>query len=277
MFWLQSVLSRYGGVLLAVVLLMLSAHTSSTVAQGTCDPVTRVVSPVDMNAFTRVQDYAVRSARHDGRYHSGEDYALVDGGMLQGTPVRAMASGRVTYAYGEGWGRDGGVVILAHEMPNEVTYYSLYGHVAAPDENGFPAGGACVGAGDVIGVIGQASPAPHLHFEIRTGTGAGRSPGAGYTVPYPNAEGYRRPSRFIVNWQARLSRPVNWVTDMSREQGFDTPPLVLDDNSLIVINGTRIERILPDGRQLWRTNLDREAVAALGFQGQTYEIGRAHV
>jgi len=237
---------------------------------GTCDPVSRVVSPVDTADFTRVQDYAVRSVRHDGRYHTGEDYALVGDAPTQGAPVRAVANGRVTYAYAQGWGREGGVVILEHQMPNEATYYSVYGHLAETDALSFPPGDACVQAGDVLGVIGAVSPAPHLHFEIRRGTAAGRAPGVGYTWEPPNESGYRRPARFLTNWQARLDRNIDWVTDMSLENGYAAPPLVLDDNSLIVINERRIERILPDGRQLWRKNLDREAVVALGFQGQTY-------
>ena len=108
-------------------------------AQTICPQVDRVTPPVDPAAFALVQDYGVRSPRHEGRYHTGEDWALHEASSL-GQPVRAVANGTVTYAYPQGWGRDGGVVILEHALPNDTTVYSVYGHLIETDGSPFPAG-----------------------------------------------------------------------------------------------------------------------------------------
>ncbi|MEL6268461.1 MAG: M23 family metallopeptidase [Chloroflexota bacterium] len=239
----------------------------TTHAQTVCPDVDAMTTPVDMGAFTMVQDYGARSPRHNGRYHTGEDWALPDATAF-GQPVRAIATGTVTYAYGQGWGRDGGVVILEHTMSDESIIYSVYGHLIETDATPFPAGGACVEAGEVIGSIGEVRPTAHLHFEIRVSNG--RTPGHGYTWDYPDAEGYRRPAKFLLNWQARLNRTVSFVSNLRVERGYHAPPLPLSDNSLVFLNETEMFRILPDGRQFWRKGLDRPAVALTGFQGQSY-------
>jgi molybdopterin-guanine dinucleotide biosynthesis protein A len=53
----------------------------------------------------------------------------------------------------------GGKPILWHLM----SYYSQYGHLVETDAVRFPQPYTCVSAGDVIGVVGEARPAPHLH------------------------------------------------------------------------------------------------------------------
>ncbi len=251
------------------ICLLIVAWGAVPIAQGQvrCAAVDRVFAPVDMAAFALVQDYGVRSPRHDGRYHTGEDWALLDGNT-RGQPVRAIANGVVTYAYDQGWGKDGGVIILEHTLADESTVYSVYGHLAATESTPFPNGNACVSAGDVIGLIGDARPSAHLHFEIRVSNG--RSPGQGYTWVYPNEEGYRRPSQFLQNTSAELDRTVNWVTRLNRETSYTTPPLALNDNSLLVPNGAQIARILPDGRQLWRKTYERDIVAVRGFEGNPF-------
>lgn len=248
-------------------LVCLCGVTFTAQAQGTCPPVDRVLPPIDMNAFTIMQDYGVRSPRHDGRYHAGEDWALRDG-AARGQPVRAIANGTATYSYPQGWGRDGGVVILEHRLPDDTVLYSVYGHLMQTADAPFPPGSACVSAGDVIGLIGDARPTAHLHFEIRVSNG--RSPGQGYTWEYPNQLGYRRPSRVLQNWQAELNRNVEWVTNLSSETGYSTPPLPLSDNSLLIANSAQIARILPDGRQLWRKTYEQNVMAVRGFQGAAF-------
>lgn len=262
-------------VLLAAAVALIASGAAVS-AQVTCPQVDRVVPPVDMTLFSNVQDYGVRSPRHDGRYHTGEDWALTEADSL-GQPVRAMANGIVTYAYDQGWGRDGGVVILEHTMPDDTTIYSVYGHLMQTQSAPFPIGVACVSAGDVIGAIADARPAPHLHFEIRVRNG--RSPGQGYTWDYPDESGHRRPSRFLQNWTARLDRSVSWVANLRPTNGYHTPPVILSDNSLLIANGSQVVRLLPDGRQLWRKQLDAPVASLVGFQGASYVYstdGRIH-
>ncbi|MDP0995321.1 peptidoglycan DD-metalloendopeptidase family protein, partial [Klebsiella pneumoniae] len=87
-------------------------------------------------------------------WYGGPDY-------VTGSPVRAAARGRVTYSYPLGWGRDGGVVILQHTFPDGTTAYSQYGHIIESDTVKCPRRQDCVSAGDIIGVIADARPAPH--------------------------------------------------------------------------------------------------------------------
>ena len=124
--------------------------------------------PVDRASFTLVQAFGVPSPRHQGRYHTGEDYHGPRGASL-GQPVRAAASGLVTYSAPNGWGRDGGVVIIQHVFADGTTVYSQYGHMMETSTILFPARYSCVNQGDIIGAVGDIRPAPHLHFEIRLG------------------------------------------------------------------------------------------------------------
>lgn len=91
-----------------------------------------------------------------GRFHAGIDLAAP-----AGTPVTAVAPGRVTWA---GW-RDGGwgrLVTLAH--PGGVrTMYAHLSRVRAVL-------GTSVARGEVIGLVGRTGvrvSAPHLHLEVR--------------------------------------------------------------------------------------------------------------
>lgn len=255
-------MSRHATLLMVAVLLAFTVHPIAS--QGQCPPVDSILPPVDPNAFALVQPYAVRSVRHEGRYHAGEDWALPDG-TSQGQSVRAVANGRVIYSYPDAWGMDGGVVILEHELPDERLLYTLYGHLAESDTVRFPAGEACVSAGDVVGVIGDARPAPHLHFETRISNG--RAPNTGYTDTLPDAQGYRAPSVTLQNEAARLRRSVAWVTTLDERSA--APPLVLNDNSLLILAGDSVRRVLPDGRLYWRTRLPQPAVALSALQGRS--------
>lgn len=246
----------------ALVLILLAGRPAAT--QDTCPVVNAVNFPVDPTTYTIAQDYAARSPRHDGRYHTGEDW-VIPGGAPSGGIVRAVATGRVTYALPLAWGRDGGVIILEHTLPDGTVAYSVYGHLREADGVPFPALGACVERGTALGVIGDARPVPHLHFEIRTENGS--TPGPGYTATYPDFIGYRRPSAFITEWAARLSVAVRWVTTLRDPGGPLAPPLLLNDNSALVLTPGAVTRILPDGRAFWRTTLDRPAVAVTGAAG----------
>ncbi len=229
-------------------------------ARGQCGTVTDISLPVDVAQFTLAQDYGVPSPRHQGRYHTGEDYyGGRNASYLQ--PVRAAADGRVTYSAPWGWGRDGGVVIIEHTFPDGSIAYSQYGHMEEIPERPFPARYACVKAGDIIGSVGNARPAPHLHFEIRTNQPD--IPGPGYTWDFPDALGWKRPTPFVVNWNAWLHPAHRWHVELDDE--WLLPPVELADHSLVYLEANRLRRITPDGRVLWRASLDKIAVGLFAY------------
>lgn len=260
---------------LGAALLVLFGWLALTIhAQDTCGIVDGISYPIDPNAFMLAQDYAVPSMRHQGRYHTGEDW-YGGLGLTLGQPVRAAARGRVTFSAPTGWGTDGGVVIIEHTFPDGSIYYTQYGHMLPTDIYPFPERWSCVEQGDVIGTVGDARPAPHLHFEVRFPNGInGTAPGPGYTRAAPYDEGYRDPEKFILNQQAWLSVWHAWHLLIGQEgaadeRGPSTPPLLLNDNSLLYLNGdgTILRRATPDGRILWRALLERRAVALDGWRG----------
>ena len=232
-------------------------------AQSGCGVVESISFPVDPNVFVIAQDFGVSSQRHGGRYHTAEDWY---GGRdsSYGTPVRAIAPGGVTYSYPLGWGRDGGVVILEHTFPDGTIAYSQYGHMEETDQYPFPEKFACVRQGDVVGKVGNARPAPHVHFEIHLNRPD--DPGAGYTWEDPTTVGYVRPSQFVLNWQGWLQPSHRWHLILLEEAGPISPPLELPDHSLLYMDAGRIRGVMPDGRVLWRINLDRPAVSLTPFE-----------
>jgi len=247
--------------LLLIGLFVLVTYASH--AQNDCGLVDEVVYPVDETAFSMTQGYAVASPRHQGRFHTGVDFHSGDGQSLS-QPVRAIANGRVTYSYHLGWGRDGGVIILEHNLPDGLIVYSMYGHVTPISGSELPPRRACVAAGEVIAAIGDARPAPHLHFEIRVNTPD--TPGPGYTREAPDLIGYRDPLRFLANQQAALHPAFDWL--LQPAERFVAPPLVLNDGSSLYLDGDTIRRVTADGRVLWRYRLDNPAVSVTAFQGQ---------
>ena len=87
-------------------------------------------------------------------FHEG-----IDIGAARGTPIRAAASGTVTFA-GQMSGY-GNVVIVSHDGGLQ----TRYAHQSAMSVTA----GQTVAAGDVIGAVGSTGEAtgPHLHFEVR--------------------------------------------------------------------------------------------------------------
>jgi murein DD-endopeptidase MepM/ murein hydrolase activator NlpD len=87
-------------------------------------------------------------------FHEGIDIAAA-----QGTPIRAAASGTVTFA-GQMSGY-GNVVIVSHDGGLQ----TRYAHQSAMSVTA----GQTVAAGEVIGAVGATGEAtgPHLHFEVR--------------------------------------------------------------------------------------------------------------
>jgi murein DD-endopeptidase MepM/ murein hydrolase activator NlpD len=89
-----------------------------------------------------------------GRMHEGIDIAAPSG-----TPIRAVAAGRIIYA-GYNAGGYGNLTIIDHG--NGLA--TAYAHQSA-----IYVGGGSVSQGTVIGAVGStgASTGPHLHFEVR--------------------------------------------------------------------------------------------------------------
>lgn len=257
-------MKRLIGLLSILTLLMLTPYAA---AQTQCGIIDRIQMPIDTNTYRSVQDFGAQSGRHQGRYHSGEDWALPQAAAY-GQPVFAIADGRVTFASPNGWGRDGGVIILEHAFPDGSTFYSMYGHLTDAEGVQFPAEYTCVRAGEVLASIGDVRPAPHLHFEIRSNDAVwgGAIPGQGYSWQAPERLGLRRASKFIVNWQAWLHDAFRWRVDLADEGGAAAPPLRLEDESRVVLDNNRAIRISPDGRILWRVLLDEEAVGLMPLE-----------
>ncbi len=250
-------------ITLILTILPVPEHTN---AQEQCETATTITYPIDTTLFTMVQDYGVASPRHQGRFHTGEDWHLAEG-QTAGQPVRAIASGVVTFSGPNGWGRDGGVIIIQHTFEDGTIIWSQYGHIADNESVTFPSRFSCVEAGEIIAVVGDSRPAPHLHFEIRVASDG--TPGPGYTRADPFTMGWRRPAQFVANQQA-WSQPSHLWHVINSTFYPTTPPLVLNDNSMMVIDGALLRGITIDGRVLWRVALEDAAVAITGYQGNPY-------
>ncbi len=234
-----------------VALLVLAAllNPAPSHAQGPCGVVDAIDFPVDPDHFFVVYPYGLPSSRFDGRYHAGEDW-FSGRATTYGAPVRAIARGRVTYSEPLGWGRDKGVVIIEHLMPDGTLWYSLYGHMEEAEGAAFPSVYTCVNRGDVVGAIGRPRPAPHLHLEIRNF--GPDSPGPGYWGTDPTLSGWRNPSKFIVNWQAWLNPAHRWHADIADETGPRWPGIIRADGGTIVYDDGRLKALNPSGQVLWR-------------------------
>ncbi|MET7316798.1 transglycosylase family protein [Streptomyces thermoviolaceus] len=117
----------------------------------------RLAAPVRATIGT---GYRAAGAHWSKGYHTGVDFEVPTG-----TPVQAVAAGRVVSA---GWGGAYGYqVVIRHEDGR----YSQYGHLSAISVKA----GQTVGAGRRIGRSGATGnvTGPHLHFEVRTGPGFG--------------------------------------------------------------------------------------------------------
>ncbi|MGB1288750.1 MAG: peptidoglycan DD-metalloendopeptidase family protein, partial [Aggregatilineales bacterium] len=253
-----------------IIFWMMSVFALPAIAQTDCETVSSVQMPIDTDTFTLVQDFAVRSVRHEGRFHIGEDW-YAGRGNTAGQPVQAVANGRVTFSSENGWGADGGVVILEHILPDERVFYTQYGHLSATAAMPFPARLACVSAGDIIGVVGDVRPAPHLHFEVRVDNPA--SPGPGYLRENPYSAGWRNPGAFITGLQTASHSAYLWQVTVENDNstaGLSASPFLFNDDSLLYLTGRILRRITPDGRILWRQNLEKDAVSITGIAGETH-------
>jgi murein DD-endopeptidase MepM/ murein hydrolase activator NlpD len=143
----------------------------------------------------------------DLAFHAAEDYK-----RPAGTPVYAMADGRISYsgpAGGYGW-----LIIIDHPQAN---LYSLYGHLS-PSRWKLQKGTE-VKRGDLIAFLGDPdenggsadSPLePHLHFGIR----------AGQTVDYPS----RGEWRFMAGWIRLCPQDLGWLQPSLVITSQEIPP-----------------------------------------------------
>lgn len=253
--------SRFASWYLCAFALLFFLFPAAIHAQApSCGYVTDIDFPVDPSVFTIAQDYAAPSPRHQGRYHTGEDWTLRENPpATEGQFVRAIADGRVLFSSPNGWGIDGGVIMIEHTFPDNSVATSLYGHITDSTGVQFPAIYTCVKKGDILAAVGDARPAPHVHIEIRAETSS--TIGAGYSWDNPTTLAHRRPSKFILNWQAWLSNAYRWHLDLGDETGAAVEPIQLDDNSVIYVDRDRLARVNPNGGVLWRANLAARPLA----------------
>lgn len=137
-------------------------------------------------------------------YHAAEDYHLP-----AGTPVYAIADGRISFSgpmRGYGW-----LIIIDHPQAN---LYSLYGHLS-PSRWRLESG--TVEKGDLIAYLGDpdengGSPEqplrPHLHFGLR----------AGQRSDYPGMGEWR--------WQA------GWIKACPQDLGWLRPSLIISSQDI---------------------------------------------
>jgi murein DD-endopeptidase MepM/ murein hydrolase activator NlpD len=140
---------------------------------GVHDPVAPYFSlrrPFGDGAETRASRYYPYGTAAHGAYmlHHGADI-----GNLEGTPVLAVADGRVVFAGHDDvqrWGPRtdfyGTLVVLQHDQEAEgQPIATLYGHLSRT----LVETGDEVEAGEVVGAVGSTGVAlgPHLHFEVR--------------------------------------------------------------------------------------------------------------
>ena len=124
---------------------------------------TRIVFPLPEGTWVRTSPFGWREDPFTGEraFHSGADFAAADG-----TPILAIADGRVTVA--EFSGGYGGLIVIQHTVGGQ-RVASAYAHMW---QHGIHVtAGQTVTAGQHIGDVGSSgrSTGAHLHFEIRPG------------------------------------------------------------------------------------------------------------
>lgn len=222
---------------------------------GAVDTFDFPLNPPDAVGLSGGSDFGIYRSRFE-KFHAGEDWWHGRGASF-GQPVYAIGHGLVTYADGDGWGRDKGVVIVQHTYVDGSQVLSFYGHLDPPSVT--LAVGACVQRGDYVGDIGRPRSSPHLHFEMRT-----QSPWStltGYWPDDPRAQGWLPPSQTIWAQRVRVAPGVQW--SLSADNTAITP-IGLAGDALLALNGDALTEIaLADGatQTLLRAPEDEPGVA----------------
>ncbi|MBN2386914.1 MAG: peptidoglycan DD-metalloendopeptidase family protein [Anaerolineales bacterium] len=188
-------------------------------------------------------------------YHAGEDWYAAGGSSL-GEAVHSIGHGLVTYAQPNGWGPDLGTIVVRHDFPGEVSFYSFYGHLE-PSSVTVQAG-ECVLRGEQIGTIGRPRSGPHLHFEIRTQMP--EQPGPGYWPVDPLRAGWLPPTQMLYATRLRLTPGVLWALPVPGEAAFG---LGIFEDALLLVWDDRLQAVsVQDGTALWSTPLPASVVNA---------------
>lgn len=228
---------------------------------GTINDPTQLMYPVNRDEFVLINPFSRPNARFDGRLHTGDDWVKREGESL-GEPVYAIGPGRVMYSNPLGWGRDKGVIIIEHIIRDGYTFYALYGHIEELNDVVFPPSGTCVAAGELIGVIGDPRPAPHLHFEVRIFDPF--TPGPGYWPIDPQLEGWLNPSQFIDNWRGWLHPAHRWHVVAGDADGLTPTPVLFDDGVVAYVDDQYLRYLDADGRLIQQYRL-ADSVEAIGL------------
>ncbi|WP_053382640.1 M23 family metallopeptidase [Leucobacter celer] len=135
---------------------------------GQLPETSRIVFPLPDGSYTSTDSFGWRTDPFTGEseFHSGSDLAAADG-----TPIFAVADGRVAVAEFGGWG---GLIIIEHTVKG-ARVASYYVHMWR--DGIYVTAGETVAAGQHIGDVGSSgrSTGPHLHLEIHPG-GQGQPP-----------------------------------------------------------------------------------------------------
>ncbi len=124
-------------------------------------PATSKVGSTVASTMKSVAGYFINPLPSGRKTQGLHDKYAIDIGAPTGTPIRAAASGTVTFA-AMGWnGAYGNVVFIKHPNGTE----TRYAHMSRLNTST----GRKVGQGDIIGYVGSTgrSTGPHLHFEVR--------------------------------------------------------------------------------------------------------------
>lgn len=234
-------------LLLALALMLAPQPPAHAQRSAPCGVVDGLDYPIDISdTLEQGFDDFGRYRERFGGLHVGLDIGF----RRLGEPVYAAARGLVTYSDTEGWDTEKGVVIVEHTFPDGSIIYTLYGHMEETDTLRFPAVGACVERGQVLGGIGWPSRGlPHLHYEIRNFMPDDGGPG--YVLTNPLLQGWYHPLEFTQLWRARLAHGLIFAVT------FDTvpqlPPVLLDSGTLAAAVEGAVQVVFPNGGTRWRT------------------------
>lgn len=114
---------------------------------------------------TSSYDKMGNSGRESRTVHLGVDFWLP-----AQTPVHALFDGKVMTAINDAGDKEyGGLVILKHEVGDDLEFYTLYGHLTVSSATKHKVGDE-IKKGDCIGLLGNypenGNWAPHLHFQL---------------------------------------------------------------------------------------------------------------